>query len=311
MLSHYLLFPFLFSQGRKLNVLYQTDSPGDWGQMQATATVQVATEKWAASDNTSLFVRSWLVESTTVLLIVHGLGGHSGWYIDMANTLARNGICVYAMDLRGFGRSGGMRGHVDNYRMYVNDVLTVLREIRQRHPDAHLHLLGHSMGAAISTHVAARHDGLLSSVLLLNMWIQETGSPHPGAMLSILLGGLFHSKRYWRTGDSTEGMTSNPEATRMLNADPYWQREQTVTMLLQTLFMRQAIPRLAKHITIPVFFLQGAADTVIVPAANKKFYDTLTVPKEWKDYAGYEHDSEFHADRSAMDNDMIAWLKAH
>ncbi len=292
-------------------MLYQTDAPGDWGQMQATAHVHVATEKWSAPDSTPLFVRSWLVESPTVLLIVHGLGGHSGWYIDMANKLASNGMYVYAMDLRGFGHSGGLRGHVDNYRTYVDDVLTVLREIRQRHPDAHIHLLGHSMGGAISSHVAAQHGDLLASVLLLNMWIQETGSPNLSATLSILFGGLFHSKRYWRTGNSTQGMTTNPEAVRLLEADQYWQREETMTMLLQTLLMRQSIPALAKNIHIPALFLQAEADTVIVPAVNKKFYDALSGPKEWKSYPTYEHDSEFHPDRSAMDNDIIAWLKAH
>ena len=112
---------------------YQPGAPGDWGQMQLTANIVTATEELITEDTCKLFLRSWKTDSSQVLLILHGLGGHSGWYIDMGNVLSSRGITVYAMDHRGFGRSGGLPGHIDDYHTYVEDIRFVVAEIRKRH----------------------------------------------------------------------------------------------------------------------------------------------------------------------------------
>src|SRR5215470_19570487 len=93
---------------RRPPMYYQPDVPGDWGQMQATAGIVAATEELITEDTCKLFLRGWKTDSSQVLLILHGLGGHSGWYIDMGNVLSSRGISVYTMEHRGFGRSGGL-----------------------------------------------------------------------------------------------------------------------------------------------------------------------------------------------------------
>ena len=52
---------------------------------------------------------------------MHGLGAHSGWFIDMGNSLNEQGLTVYAIDHRGFGRSGGFRGHMAQAQTPVRD----------------------------------------------------------------------------------------------------------------------------------------------------------------------------------------------
>lgn len=292
--------------------MYQPETPGDWGRMQATEHITIGTEAIVMGDGARLFVRKWLTNEAIVLLIVHGLGGHSGWYIDMGNHLAASGITVYALDLRGFGRSSEIRGHTDDYHILVKDVVDVLNEIRQRHPHAAISLLGHSMGAAISAHVIARRGELLSSCIFLNGWIQEAISPGLPTVLSIFSGGIVGSQRYWRTGASTHYMTSNPEAVRLLETDPFWQREVTYSFLVQSLFMRRAIFALAKRIALPTLFLQAEADISVVAAINRKVYEALASrDKAWRSYPGYEHDSQFSQDRSLLDADLVQWLYDH
>ena len=293
-------------------MLYQTESPGDWGCMQGSDDVRIATTEIPDHDGHRIFLRSWITNSPTVLLIVHGLGAHSGWFIDMGNQLAQSGITTYAMDLRGFGRSAGVRGHIEDYRILAKDVVFILKTIHEEHPEASVFLLGHSMGGAIAAHVAARHGQLLSGVLFLNMWIREQLNISSLTALSIFTGGLLKSQRLWGTGDATEAMSTNPEAVRMLKADPYWQKERTVTFLLQTLYMRRAIPALARHITIPALFLQAEADASVVATENHKWFRSLaSQQKSWKSYPGYEHDSEFQVDRTQLDADIVEWLKTY
>src|SRR5438105_586101 len=114
-------------------MLYKVDAPGEWGSMQESAQVQVATEMLAMADGCQLFLRSWKTESQNVLLLAHGLGAHSGWFIDMGNALAARGLNVYALDHRGFGRSEGLPGHVERGENYISDLAAVVTELRRRH----------------------------------------------------------------------------------------------------------------------------------------------------------------------------------
>ena len=288
---------------------YQQYAPGDWGQMQGTSDIITATEKLTTTDGCKLFLRSWKTDGSTVLLILHGLGAHSGWFIDMGNALASHGITVYAMDHRGFGRSGGLPGHIDDYHTYVEDIGFILAEIRKRHPGAAISLLGHSMGGIFAAHFAAKYGNLLTSLLFLNPWIQDTSHLPLSTSLVILLGGLFKSKRYWQVAGGTETMTTNSEAIRMLQTDPFWRRVQTASFLLQILLMRSAVLKQARRITTPALVMQAEADKAVVAEASHKFYEALA--GRWKTYFGYAHDSEFEDDRSKMDNDIVTWLLEH
>jgi len=288
---------------------YQPGAPGEWGSMQAGPGISIATEELLGADGCKHFLRSWITGGQAILLILHGLGGHNGWYIDMGNVLASRGITVYAMDHRGFGRSGGLAGDIDDYHTYVKDIVLLLTEMRQRHPAGGIYLLGHSMGGLFTTHVAAEHAEQLAGILLLNPWIQDTGRLPFLTVAAIFLTGLFKSQRYWQVAGGPEVMTTNTDAVRMLLADPLWHRKQTARMLFQVSLMRLGAFSKARQITLPTLVMQALADKAVDIAANQKLYEALaSQQKTWKTYPGYMHDSEFEHNRSQMDHDIATWI---
>jgi alpha-beta hydrolase superfamily lysophospholipase len=290
-------------------MLYQPDAPGDWGQMLESATIKTATDILKTSDECTIFLRSWITESPDILLILHGLGAHSGWFIDMGNKLAARGVTVYAMDHRGFGRSGGLPGHIDDYHTYIEDINFIVTTIRKRHPEAAIHILGHSMGGIFASHYAAKYQNELTSVLFLNPWVRDTSKISFLTTLRIIIGGFFKSRHYWQVAGGSEVMTTNPEAILMLQSDPYWRRKQTSSFLYQIFLMRSAILKKAKLISKPGLVMQADADQVVVPEASHKLYETLSSSnKMWKTFAGYQHDSEFEADRSLLDDEIATWI---
>lgn len=299
-----------------MTTLYQSDAPGDWGHMQTTDQVQSTTEMLAVADGCKLFLRSWKAESRDVLLLLHGLGAHSGWFIDMGNSLAASGLAIYAVDHRGFGRSEGLPGHVERGTNYIDDLVTVIEEIRRRHAGenapARLFILGHSMGAIFATHLAALHSNLLDGVLFLNPWVQDSAKVPLSMTLGIFGGGLLHSRRTWRTPGNTAVMTTNPEAVAMLTADPYWRRDLTANFLLEIFRLRLQVLKLAPRITLPALVMQAEQDRSVVLAASRKLYEALGSPdKSWRTYPGYAHDSELEADRTQLDRDIVAWIREH
>lgn len=293
-------------------MLYQPDAPGDWGQMLESDIIKTATEILKTSDGSNIFLRSWVTDSPDVLLILHGLGAHSGWFIDMGNKFADRCMTVYAMDHRGFGRSGGAPGHIDNYHTYVEDINFIVTTIHKRHPEASIHILGHSMGGIFASHYAAKYQNMLTSVLFLNPWIQDTSQTPILTTLRILLGGIFKSRRYWQVAGGSEVMTTNPEAIQLLHMDTYWCRKQTSSFLYQIFLMRSAVLENAKLISKPGLIIQAEADKAVVSEASRKLYENLASNnKRWKTFPGYEHDSEFEADRTMLDNEVVTWIGEH
>ena len=289
---------------------YTQDAQGDWGTMQGTDSITVATEHLAMTDGCKIFLRSWKTHSSEVLLILHGLGAHSGWFIDMGNQLAARGLNVYAMDHRGFGHSEGFRGHIEHYQTYVEDIAMVIDYVRGRHPQARLYILGHSLGGVFATHLAAKYGDKLAGVLFLNPAAGDTLKISQGTRLALLWGGITKSKKYWALAGGVEVMTTNAEACQMLNADPYWVRAETASFWFQMLVMRMEMLNKARLITIPAFVMQAEDDKVVVISASDRLYKTLaSSTKKWKIYPGYDHDCEFEADRSEMDNDIVSWIR--
>ena len=83
--------------------------------------------KTSTFDNKSglkIFMRTWLPEGNTrgVIVIVHGLNSHSGYYQWVADQFTALRYAVYALDLEGRGQSEGERFYVQSIYDYVNEV---------------------------------------------------------------------------------------------------------------------------------------------------------------------------------------------
>ncbi len=72
-----------------------------------------------SDDGTLIFCESKrLKKAKASLLLVHGLGEHSGRYDSFIKRAHKMGLDVHCIDLRGHGRSTGVRGHVDSFSQY-------------------------------------------------------------------------------------------------------------------------------------------------------------------------------------------------
>ena len=294
--------------------LYRTEAPGDWGEMQAPTGGTIGTSTLMVHQRPEIFYRYWQVGAPATLLWMHGLGAHSGWFIDIGNNLAAEGINFYAMDHHGFGRSGGVRGHVESWQTYLHDIDHMVDRIRQDVPNGKIYLLGHSMGGVFATHYAAAHQAKLGGVILLNPWIGDTAKVKLGQVLSIVAGGMRGSQKvvHFAESKATLGMTSNPDADALLQNDPYWVYARTKGFYWQILQMRTKTLACAAKITIPALVLQADKDLSVTIPGTKRVYDRLaSQDKTYTILPGYSHDSEFEPDHSHLDSSLVTWIKGH
>ena len=122
-------------------------------------------------------------------LYVHGLGGASTNWTDLAGLLAVR-FEGWAVDLPGFGRSRpplrgtySIPGHVEA----VIDVLEHVLEQPGPGAGAPVHLLGNSLGGLVSVLVAAQHPDLVASLTLVSPAMPVYRVPPAFSRLLVLL----------------------------------------------------------------------------------------------------------------------------
>ena len=109
-----------------------------------TSTVEIGTTRTGVTELT----RHWVAHDPwAALLIVHGLGEHSGRYERTGSLLAEAGIDTYAFDLQGFGASGGRRAHLERWSTFHDQLLDNLAPVFNGGLPSIL--MGHSLGGLI------------------------------------------------------------------------------------------------------------------------------------------------------------------
>ncbi len=294
-----------------MKVLYHIGVEGDWGAFEpAVSGIETAQQWLTMDDGTRLYCRLWRAGAPATLLLLHGLGAHGGWFLDMGNALAARGVNVWQVDHRGFGRSEGPKGHVSDYRRYLRDIDAVVDAIRAALPDTRLFVLGHSMGGIFATYYAAAHPEKMAGLVLLNPWIKDQSTVSAGTALVVALRGMFKSARPYALAGGPEVMTANPEAEKLLKSDPYWVRAESASFFWQILLMRGGVLKQMRRVMVPALVLQAEKDKSVVYSATEDAFRQLgSTDKTWKSYPNYAHDSEFEPDRSAMDDDIANWIK--
>jgi alpha-beta hydrolase superfamily lysophospholipase len=117
-------------------------------------------------DGSRVRYRRWLPDGDVrgAVQLVHGASEHSGRYSRLAAELTRHGFGVWAMDLRGHGRTAestgiGRFGGGLGVDTVLEDVEALHLVIDDQHSGVPRVLLGHSMGSIIALASAERAGG--------------------------------------------------------------------------------------------------------------------------------------------------------
>jgi alpha-beta hydrolase superfamily lysophospholipase len=115
---------------------------------------------------TVLYRQRWLPdgEPGAVVILVHGLGEHSGRYQHVAAALTGAGHAVLTFDLRGHGRSGGRRGDT-RFEPCLDDIDGLVDEAARTFPGRPRFLYGHSLGGLLALTYGLRRGGGLAGIV--------------------------------------------------------------------------------------------------------------------------------------------------
>lgn len=269
-------------------------------------------EKVASQGGVQVLIRSWkpVVPARAVVAIVHGVKSHGGYYAWAAEQLTAAGFAVYALDLRGRGRSDGPRLYIDDIGEYLGDVTTLIGLVKSREPGLPVFLLGHSAGGVISSTWTLDHQAELAGLVCESFAYKVFA---PGFVLGLvrLLSKVLPHLPVLRL--PTAAFSRDPAAVQAMVADPLGvdheaQPARTVAELLRaTDRLHAGFP----GIKLPVFILHGTADKVTNPAGSQEFHAAAgSSDKTLKLYEGHVHDLLNDVGKEQVMADITSWIEA-
>ena len=265
-----------------------------------------------ADDGVELHVSRWsATRPWAVVVFLHGIASHAGWFRETATDLREQGVAVYAPDRRGSGRSGGRRGHLDRYPRALDDVARVVRLAASEHRGTPVFLAGSSWAAKLAVVYAAARPTDLSGLLLLGPGLLPRIGLSPARQLAVGVGHLVTPTARVAIPLTPELYTATPRYLQFIRADPLRLLTATTRFFWETARLDRRRDDASAGLRLPLLVLQGDDDPMMDVPATRGWFSALSVEdKTYGSYPGASHTLDFARDRAAYVADMLAWLSA-
>ena len=233
-----------------------------------------------------------------VLVLVHGLGEHTGRYTSIIESLAENcGLLCAGVDLPGHGDSVGKRGHIAT----LADVHTLVSETRDfllskipsNGDPVYTAIFGHSMGGLLTLDYLQQHPGMFT-----HAWISAPPLA-PGHNRSRLILNFARTlDRFWPTYTLHNGLR---RVDCFDETDPQFIKRHTlnchrrISARLGVLLIDAAERLNRSPDPLPpdlhLLMTQGGDDRVCPPEPNHHFFKKLPLTdKTWQEFPGLLHE---------------------
>ena len=265
-----------------------------------------------ASDGVDLHYLRWVSthpEPRAVLVFLHGIASHGGWFGETAADLAEQGVTVYAPDRRGSGLSSGRRGHLANYARALDDVEQIVTLVASQHQRTPIFLAASSWAAKLGLVYAALRPAPLSGLLLLGPGLLPRVDLSTAQRAAVVAGHLVTPTAPITIPLTPELYTPTPRYRDFIRADPLRLLTATCRFFWETGRLDRRRGDAGARLRRPLLVLQGEDDAMMDVPATREWFARLTVPdKTYRSYPGAGHTLDFEPDRRGYLSDLMGWL---
>lgn len=217
--------------------------------------------------------RHWPATSSpkAAVVLVHGLGEHSGRYQAVAEAFNARGVAVVAPDHLGHGESPGHRVYVERFDDYLTGVRECRAFVAQHYPSIPCFILGHSMGGLITARLLLEDQAQYAGALLSGpAFGASEPPPAPVMWIGRLLAWL--APKAGMIALDANGVSRDPKVVEAYNADPLVNHGKVTAGLGIALFdTMSSVMSSAQRISLPLLIMHGGADTLAAPVGSETF----------------------------------------
>lgn len=255
-----------------------------------------------------LATREWLPDGKPVaaILIVHGLAEHSGRWAHVADQLAERGFAVHAYDHRGHGESGGVKGHVDTWDEFLDDIEDRLSAVKfeSRKPTV---LYGHSIGGLMALDYCLTRSEVLPDLLVLSgPAIKSTIAKWKQVLAPVI--ALVAPKLRLPLDLKGEHLSRDPSVAEEYFGDPLVQEHASAKFGAEALKAQSRVGERMDSLSIPTLVIAGGNDQIIPPHSSHGLGEVPGVDR--KLYPNLRHELHNEPEGAEVVGDIADWLEA-
>ncbi|MCY4464039.1 MAG: lysophospholipase [Chloroflexi bacterium] len=271
--------------------------------------------KFESADGCPIFYREWLPQMGKIrgiVFILHGINEHSGRYRHVAAALTDARLVCYAIDHRGHGRSGGLRGYIPDLNEAVDDFEQLFHLASKKHPQLPPFIFAHSMGSLIGLAFVLRQPPHLRGIVLSGVAIHGERTRPAWLVSLLLLAARFIPKVRISPRGPDSILTRDEGKLQEWREDPLVEKRMWRIGTSAALVRKaRAICASVQTIHLPLLAMHGGADK-LAPASGAHFLVQQSDSSDAmvKIYSGLRHEVVNEIERDQVIKDLREWLLA-
>lgn len=262
-----------------------------------------------AADGTKLHVTDYLLPQAQVrgsVVVMHGLGEHSGRYRALAQFFNGCGLSVRCYDHRGHGKSEGTRGDVIHGDPLVQDAQILIENFSADFAEPPF-LFGHSMGGLFAARFALSGLAPLRGLILSSPALAVKMSAFERKLLKVLyaIAPSFGVPN----GLSTKYLSHDPRVVEAYEADPLVHGRISPRLLSSMLAAMAYCLEHAHELSMPTLMLAAGDDHLVDCEGSKRFFARIPAGvAQLQIYPQLYHEIFNELDASQPFADLRSWL---
>ena len=284
---------------------------GDGGPAGGQDAVRARTGTVAAEGGERLFYRGWRPERPVGrVLVVHGLGDHSGRFEAFGRWLALHGLDARALDLRGHGRSSGRRGHAEAFDRLLGDVGRVEDRAAEEAGPLPTVIVGHSLGGLVALrYLQERPSRYLRGAVAVAPFLRLEMRPPAWKLALGRVADRWLPHLTLPSGTETELVLRDPAERRARRADPRIHDRISARLWGEMQRAAEAVVEETERFETPLLLQAAGDDRVVSSAAVTELAGRLGAMAELRRYPEAFHDLLHDPCARMAASDALGWIR--
>jgi acylglycerol lipase len=263
-------------------------------------------------DNIRIHIKKLVPEnSQRILIVFHGVCEHAGRYNNFIDYFVKRQNTIYIADHRGHGKSEGTRGYIEDFNLYSEDALEVIRFVNKSESKTKF-IIAHSLGALVTTYTYLKNKAEFKNIAGFVF-----SSPayklidFPDFIESAVLSITKRIKNKFFTLPISPSLFINDlEEVKKYKNDPLVIKKVTPSMYRETLKGIHFCEENIEGLTKPILLLLGAKDNIINhETILNQYLHMKSMDKEKKIYLNSNHELFNDLYRNQIFSDINDWTE--
>ncbi|MEI6541677.1 MAG: alpha/beta fold hydrolase [Planctomycetota bacterium] len=280
---------------------------------------EASIRSFRASDGYKIHFRHWKSQTPRgIVIALHGIQSHSGWYDASSRAMAEAGFEIYFADRRGSGLNGYQRGHAAHGMRLINDaraLAVVARDETRQSGGAGdplpLIIMGISWGGKIATATAAAFPHEINALALLSPGLYPRIGPNRWQRFQLKFARRFEITKQDIPIPlrAPELFTDAVDGQQFIANDPLALHTVTSGLLNAGQDLDQLIGERAADVCCPVLLMLAERDRIIDNAKTRVLVTRFgSSHLTYNCYQNACHTLEFESNRVTFFSDLTKWL---